>query len=138
MHQRAAQCDPLLHSPGELPGPPILEAAQADLLEQHECPRASGPPVETAHVGLQHDIAENSTPIKQQVPLEGNSDVSKGCAYLLLVDFYVSFACRNEASDHHQQGAFSAATRSQDRQKLARAISRLMLLRALTAFLPVP
>src|SRR5271166_2218096 len=107
MHQRATQRDALLHSAGELPRPAIFETAQTNLFEQYECAGASGPPVEAAYVGLQHDIAENGSPIKQQILLEGNSDVSKRCAYLSLVDFDISFACRNKARDHHQQGAFS-------------------------------
>ena len=117
--RQAGERDALLHAAGEVARIGVLEAAQADQVEQL-VGLSLGARVELlAELRRQQRVLERGAPRKQGRALEHQRDVLPRLGDLAAVHRDPSVRERDQAGDEAQQSGLAAAARAHDRDELA-------------------
>jgi hypothetical protein len=119
--ERARDRGALLHAAGKLGGIAVLEAGEADEIDERLCAGfALGARQALALQAVEHVFAHR-LPRKQREMLEHDAAVGAGTAYRRAVHQDCPGLDRQEAADEIEQGRLAAAGRAQQRQELALA-----------------
>jgi hypothetical protein len=120
-HEQAGEGDALLHAAGEVARVGVLEAAEADEVEQR-IRLALGRVVQAAlEPAGQHRVLERGAPRQQRRLLEHQRDVLPGVGDLCPVDRDRPLGERDEPGHEPQQRGLAAAARADEGHELARA-----------------
>jgi len=107
--QGAGEADALLHAAGELLGIGLLEAVEADGVENLEAALAALEGVEAAGLERSFDVFKDGEPGKKSKTLKDDADVGGGVGDGLAVPEDLSGGGLGESGEHAQQGALAGA-----------------------------
>ena len=97
----------------------ILEALQADQLQQLHGAAEQRLAADAAHLGLDQHVIERGAPRQQQVLLKHDAEVGVGIGHHRVADPHLAARRPLQSGDQRQQRGFSAARRADDGQELA-------------------
>lgn len=108
-------CDPLLHSTGELAGPVTGELLQLDEFEHFHCALAAFLLVDALHLEWKLDVAEHGSPVHQPRLLEHHAVLAglAGVCRRLAVHRNGSRGRLHEVTDDPEQGALATTGRAE-------------------------
>jgi hypothetical protein len=119
-HQQPRERDALLHAAGEMARVGVLEAGEANELEQLVRLALGGVVGLPAQCARQQRLLERRPPGQQGGPLEHQRDVLAGLGDLASVDRDPTRGERDQAGEQAQEGGLAAAARADHGHELAR------------------
>ena len=119
--ERAGEIDALAHAARKLAREIILEAGQADELQQVERAALLALARVSADLGADHGVGEDGAPRQQAVLLEDEAAVAPGPVHGAAVDAHLAGARGLQSGDDAQERRLAAARRADDRRRTRRA-----------------
>lgn len=134
--QRAGDRDALAHPAGEFVGVPVLEAGEADEVQELSGPVRSFTAWDAGRLQPEFDVAERRPPRQQGVLLEDDAPVQARSGDRLPVEQDPAGRRPGQSAEQVQERGLAAAAGAHDHHELPAPISRSMLSSAVNSPLP--